>query len=247
MTAASAALFFGESAGYNIVEFMTARLGITPFAQHIDLVNITMITFAFSSGFLNTNAILIGQYSGQNSPINVRKIMKISFIASLITFIPVLIIIAIFPLEFLEFFAENDDVWNSNGMTTLVYILCICNFFDFQQSNLQGYLRGLGILNITFVVCFANYCFLLPLMCWLTAFVFDWKLKGVWISQLIVNFIVFVIYIVIIAKSDIEKLCEDYEEEGAEDSDEEEEDKAKVHDKEIDKAEREKLVDEKTV
>jgi len=215
LTAASAALFFGESAGYNIVEFITARLGVTPFGQHIALMNITMITFAFALGFLNTNAILIGNYAAQNSPKNVKKIIKISFYASLVAFIPILIMIATFSTSFLRFFAESDDIWNSDGMATIVYIMCIGNFFDFQQSNIQGYLRGLGVLNTTFIVSFSSYCVVLPVLCYTLAHSFDLGLKGVWISMLIVNIAVFVMNGLILAKCDIDKLCENYEDEDA--------------------------------
>ena len=213
LSAISAGLFLGESGGYSIVEFITARMGDTILAQHITLVNITLITFAFSTGFLNTNAILVGNYAGRNSPINVKRIIKISTITSLLVFIPILITIAIFPTQLLKFFAESDDVWGSNGMTQLIYISCINNFFDFQQSNIQGFLRGLGIINMMFLLTFVSYCLLLPGLCYLFAFYLNWKLKGIWLSMLFINFIVFLFNLIILCRSNIEKLCEDYEEE----------------------------------
>ena len=220
LTALSAGLFVGESGGYNIVEFITARMGETIFAQHVTLVNMTLITFSFSGGFLNTNAILVGNYAGRNSPSNVRKIIKISTIISLLVFIPILISIAIFPIQLLKFFSESDDVWGSNGMTQLVYISCINNFFDFQQSNIQGFLRGLGIMNMMFFVTFISYCLVLPGLCYLFAIYLNWKLKGIWLSMLFINFMVFLFNLIILSMSNIEKLCEDYEDEDDELDDE---------------------------
>lgn len=208
---ASAALYFGENAGYNIVDFMSATFGPITLAQHIALMNITMITFAFSGGFMKTNAILTGLYAGKNSPSNVIKIIKISLLTSVGVTVPILIIIAIFPLEFLKFFSRSKDVWNSDGMRQIVYIMCISNFFDFQQYNIQGYLRGLGIFNITFFVSFISYCFVLPLLCYFFAIYLNFRLYGIFSSMILVNLVVFVINLTILVRSDIVKLCEDYE------------------------------------
>ena len=211
----SAALFVGESAGYNIVEYITARLGVTSFAQHITLINITMISFALAGGFMNTNAILIGNYAAQNSPSNVKKIIKISFIISLVIFIPIFIIISIFPATFLKFFSESEEIWNSNEIYEIVYIMCISNFFDFQQQNIQGFLRGLGILNITFIVSFISYCIILPGLSYTFGHYLDMKLKGIWLSMLGVNCIVLIFNYIILQTSNIDKLCEDFEDEDA--------------------------------
>ena len=213
LTAVSAGLFLAESGGYNIVQFITARMGETIFAQHVTLLTITYITYSFSGGFLNTNAILVGNYAGRNSPLNVRKIIKISSIISLLVFIPILISIAIFPTQLLKFFAESDDVWGSIGMTQLVYISCINNFFDFQQANIQGFLRGLGIMNTMLFVTFVCYCLLLPGLCYYFGIYLDYKLKGIWLSMLFINFIVFLFNLIILSTINIEKICKDYENE----------------------------------
>ena len=216
-TAVSAGLLIGEYSSSNIVDFISVSLGTKAFAQHITLGNISLINFAFSSGFLSTNAILIGNNAGKNSSLNVKKIIKISSITSILTFIPILILICIFPLEIVRFFAESEDVWKSDDMTQLVYISCISNFFNFQQANVQGFLRGLGIINLTFAVTFICYCLGLPCFCYLFAFYLNWKLKGIWFSMLCINFIVLIFNLIILWSIDIEKICKDFKDEDDDD------------------------------
>ena len=226
----SAGLFIGESGGYNLVEFITARMGTTIFAQHVTLVNITYLTFSFSSGFLGTNGILIGNYAGMNSPINVKKIIKISTILSLVVFIPIMILISIFATQVLFFFSESPEIWKIDGMAELVYLSCINNFFDFQQGNIQGMLRGLGIINLTFYATFISYFLVLPFLCYMIAIYWDLKLKGVWISLLIINIMVFIFNLIILSRIDINKICEEYEDEDDEEE-EEDEDEDEVKEK----------------
>ncbi len=187
-----------------------------------------MISFALSAGLINTNAILVGNYAAQNSPYNVRKLIRISSYVSLIVFIPIFGLVAAFPLPILEFFAESEDIWNSSGMVQLVYIMCLCNFFDFQQSNIQGYLRGLGILNSTFVVSFVSYCICLPFLSYFLSESLNWKLKGIWISMLVTNVTVLIVNYLLLRYSNIDKLCEEYEEEGAELNDSHQEEARKI-------------------
>ena len=207
----SAALFFGESASMNILEFISARLGTLAFAQHIALMNITQIAFALNAAFINSNSILVGHYAGKNSPENVKKIMKISFITCLIVFLPFSIIKTIFPSIFLFFFNESDDVWKSEGIIVLVYIMNISNLFDFAQACLQGYLRGLEILNITFITSFVSYCLILPLLCYFLAFYLQWNLKGIWISLLITNLLVTLVNCWILFSFDLKEICDKLE------------------------------------
>jgi putative MATE family efflux protein len=202
---------YAEYCGYSLSNIFAARLNELSYAKYIVLSYIFGITYSLAYATLNTTSIMIGNYLGQNSPDNIEKSkFFISGTAYLIQ-VPMLLFFTIFHKSIVKFFCANPEVSESSDMGTLFLMCCFYELFDLSQAFLQGYLRGLGILNMTTYLTFINFLVFMPCCAYFFAFVLEWDLVGVFFSEILSYLSLTLVFLYVLKyKVDIGKICYDY-------------------------------------
>jgi MATE family multidrug resistance protein len=202
---------YAEYCGYSLSNIFAARLNELSYAKYIVISYIFGITYSLAYATLNTTSIMLGNYLGQNSPENIEKSKYyIPFTAYMLQ-IPMLLFFIIFHRAILKFFCANPEVSESPNISTLFLMCCFYELFDLSQAFLQGYLRGLGILNLTTYVTFINFLIFLPCCAFFFAFILGWELVGIYFSEILAYLALTIVFIYFLKyKVDIVKICKDY-------------------------------------
>jgi MATE family multidrug resistance protein len=202
---------YAEYCGYSFSNIFAARLDELSYAKYIVLSYIFGITYSLAYATLNTTSIMVGNYVGQNSPENIEKSKYYIPGTAYLIQAPMLLIFLIFHKWIVEFFCANTEVNSSPDISMLFMMCCFYELFDLSQCLLQGYLRGLGILNQTTIYTFINFLVFLPLNCYIFVYVLEWGLPGIFFSELLAySGLTFVFLYVLKNKVDIHKICHDY-------------------------------------
>ena len=207
----NALLFYFGNAGGCILGVISSYLDDTENAKYVVLINITMISISIGYGFDITANIIVGNYIGCNSAINIKKSIIYSIVLSSITGILFCFICIIFPRQLCYFFSELESVYDSKDMYFLIFLMGVSEVFDIIVSCLQGCLLGLGEIHSTFIYSFIGYFLLIPGIAYLLTFYFQIGVAGMFYSPLIVYSGVTIIFGFKLYFADFEKLCDSYQ------------------------------------
>jgi Na+-driven multidrug efflux pump len=207
----TALIFFSEYLGYSISSIFAAKLGELSYAKHIDISNINSLNYIFSYAFLNTTAIIVGNFVGQNTPQNIKKSVKYIIALAAIIEAAIITIYIFFQEQLIVFFSENEMV-SGESMNRLIIIMSVYGALDMLQAILQGILRGLSIIKSVTIYSLTIFIIVQPTLYYIFIYWLEMELEGIWIAMVICLFVLNLIYIVFIyIKVDINKVCMEYD------------------------------------
>ncbi|KAL9656575.1 hypothetical protein ABK040_012158 [Willaertia magna] len=176
----SSIMLCAEIFGFEIATIISAFLGPVYLSAHGILLNITNFTFMFPLSISSATTVRVGQEIGEGDAEAAKKTALSSTVISSIILIMSGTILAI-TMNLVTRVYTNDE--NVVLATTTVLPLCIIfQFVDGLQAIFGGILRGVGKQTMGAVANLVGYYVIgLPLGS-VMAFVFGWKLMGLWLG-----------------------------------------------------------------
>jgi len=203
-------IFLSDCASTSVSNVISSTLGKIPYAKYIVILNISQFFYSIDYGFINTSCIMIGNLIGSNSPESIKILVNRLIFLSIVSSIPYILLINIFPDHFIYFFSESDNIYLSEDMYTLLKILSLGTFADIFQSNLQGVLRGLGIIIPTLVSLISSSFVFLPSLALILTKVFKLDVKGVIIADMSIYVLNGFLLFAILMTTNYDECCEEY-------------------------------------
>jgi MATE family multidrug resistance protein len=207
----TAVIFFSEYLGFSISSIFAAKLGELPYAKHIDISNINSINYVLSYAFLNTTAIIIGNYVGQNSPENIKKSVKHIIFLALGFETVIVACFIIYQKKLILFFSENGGVSDAH-LNNLIIIMCIYGALDIFQAILQGILRGLSIIKNVTIYSLTLFLVVQPTLYYVFIYWLGLELEGIWMALVICLIVLNTIYLFFIRfRVNVSTVCSEYD------------------------------------
>jgi MATE family multidrug resistance protein len=183
---------------FEIISLVAARFGENYVSSHAILVNISFVTYAFSSAIAAAAGARVGNMLGSQEHERGKWLTWISIFIGIGIMSCCAVVIASCRYFIAELFTPGvDDVINI--VANVMPILAIFQVFDGAQTVSNGVLRGMGRQRICVVTSFVGFYIVgLPTGA-LLAFLADLKLFGFWCglaSALIFIAIVLITYII---------------------------------------------------
>lgn len=177
---ASALQFTFEVAAFAISGLMSGVFGKEQLDGHGIALSLASFTYMFASGIGSTSTIRVGKYYNVNDMANMKLAIKTSYKLVIITmgFMALLFILLnrVLPMMF-STDAEIIDI-----AATLLLFAAFFQLFDGTQVTAIGVLRGLEDYRFPTVIAFIGYWLIALPLCYLFAFVFHYKVYGVWLG-----------------------------------------------------------------
>lgn len=115
----------------------------------------------------------------------------------------------IFTKQIIYLFVDDAQRSNDNFIAKVSNVLLfsfLVSVFDLLQISCAGFLRGVGLSKITLIVTIVVFYLVAPLLSYIFAFVLEMKIFGIWLALGISYFICFIVYLVFIIITDLEKV-----------------------------------------
>ncbi len=177
---ASALQFTFEVAAFAISGLMSGVFGKEQLDGHGIALSLAAFTYMFASGIGSASTIRVGKYYNINDLDNVKLAVKTSYKLVIITmgFMALLFILLnnILPVIF------SSDAEIIHIASVLLLFAAFFQLFDGTQVTAIGVLRGLEDYKFPTVIAFIGYWLIALPLCYLFAFVFHYKVYGVWLG-----------------------------------------------------------------
>lgn len=177
---ASALQFTFEVAAFAISGLMSGVFGKEQLDGHGIALSLAAFTYMFASGIGSASTIRVGKYYNINDLDNVKLAVKTSYKLVIITmgFMALLFILLnnILPMIF------SSDAEIIHIASVLLLFAAFFQLFDGTQVTAIGVLRGLEDYKFPTVIAFIGYWLIALPLCYLFAFVFHYKVYGVWLG-----------------------------------------------------------------
>lgn len=177
---ASALQFAFEVAAFAISGLLSGVFGKEQLDGHGIALSLASFTYMFASGIGSASTIRVGKYYNVNDMENVKLAIKTSYKLVILTMgcMALLFILLnnILPMIF------SNDVEIIHIASTLLLFAAFFQLFDGTQVTAIGVLRGLEDYKFPTVVAFIGYWIIAIPLCYLFAFVFHYKVYGIWLG-----------------------------------------------------------------
>lgn len=177
---ASALQFTFEVAAFAISGLMSGVFGKEQLDGHGIALSLAAFTYMFASGIGSASTIRVGKYYNVNDMANVKLAIKTSYKLVIITmgFMALLFILLnnILPMIF------SSDAEIIHIASVLLLFAAFFQLFDGTQVTAIGVLRGLEDYKFPTVIAFIGYWLIALPLCYLFAFVFHYKVYGIWLG-----------------------------------------------------------------
>ncbi len=177
---ASALQFTFEVAAFAISGLMSGVFGKEQLDGHGIALSLAAFTYMFASGIGSASTIRVGKYYNVNDMVNVKLAIKTSYKLVIVTmgFMALLFILLnnILPMIF------SSDAEIIHIASVLLLFAAFFQLFDGTQVTAIGVLRGLEDYKFPTVIAFIGYWLIALPLCYLFAFVFHYKVYGIWLG-----------------------------------------------------------------
>ena len=163
---------------FYILSMLAGSMGVEQLAAYVILLNISFLLFQIPQGIGFVLSDLVGNSLGEKNLIKTKRYLISSYIVNFITVIVLIIILLIFKRKISKFFTEEVEV--DEFIIHCIPAFCAWMFFDFTQGVIWGALRGVGYQTYGAVVSFVAFWGITIPLADLIAFVYDFKLAGLW-------------------------------------------------------------------
>lgn len=177
---ASALQFTFEVAAFAISGLMAGVFGKEQLDGHGIALSLAAFTYMFASGIGSASTIRVGKYYNVDDMGNVKLAIKTSYKLVIITmgFMALLFILLnnMLPVIF------SSDAEIIRIASVLLLFAAFFQLFDGTQVTAIGVLRGLEDYKFPTMIAFIGYWLIALPLCYLFAFVFHYKVYGVWLG-----------------------------------------------------------------
>ncbi len=177
---ASALQFTFEVAAFAIAGLLAGVFGKEQIDAHGIALSLAAFTYMFASGIGSATTIRVGNYYSLNNLNEVKLAIKTSYKAVIVT-MGFMALIFISCNTFLPLIFSNDEEIISIASKLLLFA-AFFQLFDGTQVVAIGVLRALDDYKYPTYVAFIGYWLIALPLCYLFAFVFNYKVYGVWLA-----------------------------------------------------------------
>ena len=204
----AAIMFCSEGWAFEVQAIFAIYLGALDYSVHIIAGNVSLLLYTTSLGFSIGTTITVGKYLTMTDTKNTKKVC---FIALGFAFCNVAILsslVILFHKYIIEFYIKDEIILEK--AIPIIILVGISEFFDVVQTNLAAIFRAFGKHIIaSFTGIFQFYIFQSS-MSYVYAYVFDFKVFGIWLSYTNGFILAIIIYLLIIYFNfNIEKIKEE--------------------------------------
>jgi Na+-driven multidrug efflux pump len=179
------------------------------YAKHIVLYNITSIFFSITYGCMSTICILVSNYIGKNSVINIKKSIYYLAIIAAASFCILATIFYFLRHHFYYFFNQSSDVYNTPDMGgKLTFYLIIENLLDLIETFLMAILRSCEVYDSNIIFLFLMQMIFHSFYSTFYTLILNFGLEGIYFSDCF-NWICLISFwsIYIAYKLDFQEVC----------------------------------------
>jgi MATE family multidrug resistance protein len=177
---ASALQFTFEVAAFAIAGLLAGVFGKEQIDAHGIALSLAAFTYMFASGIGSATTIRVSNYYSLNNMDEVKLAIKTSYKAVMVT-MGFMALIFISCNTFLPLIFSNDEEIIHIASKLLLFA-AFFQLFDGTQVVAIGVLRALDDYKFPTYVAFIGYWLIALPLCYLFAFVFNYKVYGVWLA-----------------------------------------------------------------
>jgi Na+-driven multidrug efflux pump len=207
--------YFSECVAFSISSIVGNKLSQISYSKQIVISNLLMINYSFAYAWMNTVCILVSNYIGENSEVNVKKSIKFLLYLGIGCELILMLIFYFFRDYLFFFFSEDESISHSEDLRNYyIYFLMVLGTLDFCQAFLVGILKGFEILHFTTIFSAILFLVVHPILSSVLALNYEMDLSGIYISEfsiLVILTISWLCYICFIV--DIKQICSSYQKE----------------------------------
>lgn len=169
-----------ETALFSVTGVMIGWLGSIALAAHQVVVSISTLGFMIYYGVGAAISVRVSNYYGQGDLVNVRKTTAAGFHLILCLALTASSMFLIFRNSIGTLFTTSKEVLQI--VSVLIYILVAFQFGDSLQITFANALRGMGDVVSMAVISFIGYFIIAMPVCYLSGFIFNGGITGIWIG-----------------------------------------------------------------
>lgn len=177
---ASAMQFTFEVAAFAISGLMAGVFGKEQIDAHGVALSMAAFTYMFASGIGSATTIRVGKYYAMDDMENIKAAIKTSFKSVIVTMgFMALIFVCLNTILPTIFSSDAEIVYIASK---LLLFAAMFQLFDGTQVVAVGVLRGLEDYKFPTTIAFIGYWLLALPLCYVFAFICDYKVYGVWMA-----------------------------------------------------------------
>ena len=169
-----------ETASFSLATIMVGWLGTTALAAHQIMCTVGQLGFMLYDGMAAAVAVKASNYNGTGDTANIRRSASAGFHLILVMALFASVIIYLLRHHIGGIF--NDDREVATMVATLSLPFILYQFGDGLQCNYSNALRGIADVKPVMLYAFIAYFVISLPVGYLFGFIFDWGLRGVWMS-----------------------------------------------------------------
>lgn len=191
---ASALQFTFEVAAFAISGLMAGVFGKEQIDGHGIALSLAAFTYMFASGIGSATTIRVGKYYAVNDLENVALAIKTSFRSVLVTMGCMALLFILMNTLLPSIFTNDAEIIEIASV--LLLFAAFFQLFDGTQVTAIGALRGLEDYKFPTYAAFIGYWVLALPLCYVFAFIYEYKVYGVWLGLSIgLGFVAVVLYL----------------------------------------------------
>ncbi len=171
---------FMETASFSLCAIMVGWLGARELATHQVMLSISTLFFMMYLGMGSAVAVRVSYFRGQGDVQNLRRSAVAGFHLVMLIALACSLFVGSLRNHIGVWF--TDDVAVAQAIPALVIPLLLYQLGDGLQITFSNALRGLTDVRAVVVYAFISYFLISLPISYCFAFVFDWKLPGIWYS-----------------------------------------------------------------
>jgi multidrug resistance protein, MATE family len=173
---------------FSVITYLMGLLGTDILAAHLIVFQSIAVIFMVPLGMSFATTIRVGQWSGQNDAIALRRSAYISMIMGAGFMIVMAIFLLIFPWQVISLYLDIRNPENARVISLAIpmfVVASISQILDGVQTTAAGALRGLKDTRIPMLLSFVTFWGFGLVSGYLLAFKFGLDGVGLWIGQAI--------------------------------------------------------------
>ena len=198
-----AALLFLDMACYEIFTMLAGQFDDYQLAIHVAIANTVTLYYSVPFGISISVMTYVANAMGKSQPNAAKNYTYIGVILNGIVTVGFVLLLLLCKDAWANLFSTNNVMKNLLLDVLKIYFIFI--FVDGVQVVLSGTLKGIGKQTAATIGLFISYYVLAIPFIYFLAFKLDLKVKGIWYGFLTGIFILFVMYVVLLATSNFRK------------------------------------------
>lgn len=190
---------------WEVIVLITGTISVEDQATHIITMNIYSLFMNWSFGFNQSTCTLVGKRIGQKDVSGAKRVSRISYILTLISFMIASVTIYLNLMFFSSILSELPEILEKVsydnrlfGKFSLTFLIALTFIPDAMKYSQIGVLKALGIQDKGLLTSFVgNWFFNLSFM-YLFIFCLDFGLHGIWVSKSISDTFIFISNVILV-------------------------------------------------